>query len=492
MVRRRRRRMMRWYTKLASWIFPERASTQTWLILTFALFIGLAVAAIGIYVTVSVRNDVATATEDLLYRQAERAAAEAEQASTEAELLTSMRAISHLADLHVTMLNADSVLWDVRSGSTILRDLETATMQVSPDDPVRFYEVKPRGAERRLYIEMYRPRLGAAIRVGQPQPMLLTLVERMQVALVAGMIMALLLALLGSWVAASQITTPLLAIRNSARNIASGKFSEKIRVDSRAREMHDLADSLNRMADSYREKIDELERLAQIQNEFIGNVSHEVKNPIFAVSGYLEALASDNLSPEIRKRYAEKGLNNLERLNSLFSDLIEIARLEYREDMLRTSVFDLQELITEVAEVLMPKAESKDIELVFTNRQFFVEADRNRIRQVLINLIDNAIAYSDAGAVRCRIRRHLDKVRIEVVDNGRGIDEEHLDRVFERFYRVDPDRSRKSGGTGLGLSIVRQIIQAHGEQIHAESTLGRGSRFWFELPYAEEPVEAIS
>lgn len=480
---------MRWYVKLASWIFPARASTQTWLILTFALFIGLAVAAIGVYVTVTVRNDIEAATEDLLYRQAERAAAEVEQAANETELMASMRAISHLADLHVTMLGPDTVIWDVRSGFSIQRDAEANVMQVSPGDPVRFFDVTPPGQPRRLYIEMYRPRLGAAIRVGQPEPMLLALVERMQVALIVGMITALLLALLGSWVAANHVTTPLLAIRNSARNIAAGNFSDKIRVDSRAREFHELARSLNQMADSYREKIEDLERLAQLQNEFIGNVSHEVKNPIFAVSGYLEALASASLTPDVRKRYAEKGLNNLERLNSLFSDLIEIARLEYREDLLRTSVFDLQELIEEVAEVLGPKADAKGIELVHANQQIFVEADRNRIRQVLINLIDNAIAYSDAGAVRCRIRRHLDKVRIEVVDNGRGIDEEHLDRLFERFYRVDPDRSRKSGGTGLGLSIVKQIIQAHGEHIHVESTLGRGSRFWFELPYAEEPVE---
>jgi len=112
-----------------------------------------------------------------------------------------------------------------------------------------------------------------------------------------------------------------------------------------------------------------------------------------------------------------------------------------------------------------------------------VRADRARIRQVLINLTDNAVAYSDEGTVRCRYRRHLDKVRIEVVDNGRGIPEEHLEHIFERFHRVDPDRSRKSGGTGLGLSIVKQILAAHGENIHVESTVGRGTRFWFELEY---------
>ncbi|MEM0963036.1 MAG: ATP-binding protein, partial [Bacteroidota bacterium] len=229
----------------------------------------------------------------------------------------------------------------------------------------------------------------------------------------------------------------------------------------------------------------ELQRMQQVQNEFIGNVSHEVKNPIFAVFGYLEALASDSLPAAQRKKYAQKGLTNLQRLNTLFSDLIEIAKLEYREDLIRATTWDAQDLIDEVGEMLEPKAEAKGLELTFDNDTLDVVADRNRIRQVLVNLIDNAIAYSDEGSVRCRMRRHLDKARIEVVDTGRGIPADHLDRIFERFYRVDTARSRKEGGTGLGLAIVKQIVDAHGETIHVESTKGRGTRFWFELPLAE-------
>ena len=201
--------------------------------------------------------------------------------------------------------------------------------------------------------------------------------------------------------------------------------------------------------------------------------------------GYLEALGSDTLPAEQRKKYAQKGLANLQRLNSLFSDLIEIAKLEYREDQIRPTAFDLQDLIEEIGEMLDPKAEAKGLELTYDNDSLFVEADRNRIRQVLTNLIDNAIAYSDAGSVKCRMRRHLDKARVEVVDTGRGIPEDHLDRIFERFYRVDTARSRKEGGTGLGLAIVKQILEAHGSAIHVESTKGRGTRFWFELPLAE-------
>jgi signal transduction histidine kinase len=335
-----------------------------------------------------------------------------------------------------------------------------------------------------LYVARFRPS-GFMVRLGQAAPPLYRVVQKAQATLAVGMALALLLALLGAWIASRQVVGPLRAITRSARRINEGELDHRIHVRTRAAEFQDLARSLNQMAGRFRADIHELQRMQRIQNEFIGNVSHEVKNPIFAVFGYLEALASDALPPEQRKLYAQKGLANLNRLNVLFSDLIEIAKLEYREDLIRPERFDLQALIEEVCEILAPKAGEKGLELVWDNPPLEVYADRNRIRQVLTNLVDNAIAYSDEGSVRCRMRRHRDKARVEVVDTGRGIPEEHLGRIFERFYRVDPSRSRKMGGTGLGLSIVKQILQAHGEAIHVESTKGRGTRFWFELPLAE-------
>jgi signal transduction histidine kinase len=299
------------------------------------------------------------------------------------------------------------------------------------------------------------------------------------------------LALLGSWIAAYQLTAPLKTISATAKRVAQGRLTGRnLDIDSRAAEIQELAHSLNQASDAFQEKINALERLTNLQREFIGNVSHEVRNPIFAVSGYLEALSTPTLSDSLRKRYAEKGLTNLQRLSNLFDDLIEIARLEYREDMIRTEVFDLRDLIEEILDMLRPKAERKGLTLEGELPRFMVKADPSRIRQVLVNLTDNAIAYTDSGAVRCRVSRRLDKVRIEVQDTGKGIDTSHLERIFERFYRVDPDRSRNSGGTGLGLSIVKQILQAHGEAIHVESTIGEGTRFWFELPYAKERAMA--
>jgi signal transduction histidine kinase len=310
----------------------------------------------------------------------------------------------------------------------------------------------------------------------------------MRTTLVVGMIMALFLSLLGSWIAAQRVTWPLQTIRNNARSISEGDFEGQISVDSRATEFQDLAESLNRMSDSFREKIDELQRMTHLQNEFIGNVSHEVRNPIFAVGGYLEALATTTVTEDQRRQYARKALTNLERLNTLFNDLIEIARLEYREDMIRTSVFNFAELIDEVVEMMRPKATDKGLQLESENEDVLVIADRSRIRQVIINLVENAIAYCEDGYVSCDLERMAGKVRCTVRDTGKGMAPEHLERVFERFYRVDPDRSRKGGGTGLGLSIVKQIVHAHGEQIHVDSVLGEGTRFWFELAAVETQV----
>ncbi len=483
---------MRWHKRLWHLVFPPRASTQTWMFLTFALFVGLAVVGVGLYVAFMLRVQIDEAMDQTLVQQAERTAILIEEAATARDKREVVGDFSRLSNLHITVASADSVLWDVRNGVFLEagQRISLAALEALPAEQVQ-QEPRAGFTEQRLVaVKIKRPASGLILRIVQPEPLLFALVRNMQWTLVLGMVMALLMTLVGSWVAADKVTRPLQAIRNSAHNISEDELDEAIRVETRAAEIQDLAKSLNRMSDSYRDKIDELERLTRLQGEFIGNVSHEVRNPIFAISGYLEALGSPRLSDELRKRYAEKGLTNLQRLSNLFDDLIEIARLEYREDMIRASVFDLEELVEEVAEMLRPKAQDKGIKLVVENPHSLVRADRNRIRQVFTNLIDNAIAYSDEGTVRCRFRRRLDKVRVEVVDNGRGIPEDHLERIFERFYRVDPDRSRKSGGTGLGLSIVKQILQAHGEQVHVESTVGRGTRFWFELPYAGQPAEA--
>jgi signal transduction histidine kinase len=471
-------------------VLPRRASTRTWMVLTFALFVGMAVVAAALYVVLVLRGEMRTAMHQTLRNQAERIASQVERAGP-ARRQAIVDNLSSLTDLRVAVVTPDATYR--AAGPAPATDPVAAPGALDAVDAptARFSETSVDG-ERLFTTVLYRPQADFLVQVSQHPPPLYHLVQRSQIVLILGMALALVFAVVGSVVATYQVTTPLQRIRETARRVADGKFAGKIRVDSRAAEFQDLADSLNRAGEAIREKIDELERLTRLQSEFIGNVSHEVRNPIFAISGYLEALGTPGLGDDQRKSYAEKALMNLERLQNLFNDLIDIARLEYREDLINWSVFDLKDLIEEVTEMLRPKAEKKGLDLQADVPRFYVNADRSRIRQVLTNLIENGIAYTGEGSVRCRVQRRAEKVRIQIVDTGQGIDEDHLERIFERFYRVDEDRARDSGGTGLGLSIVQQIIHAHDEEIHVESTKGRGTRFWFELPYAPAPetVEA--
>ncbi|WP_245772054.1 sensor histidine kinase [Rhodothermus profundi] len=483
--------MRRLLYRVWRWIFPPRASVRTWMFLTFALFVGLAVLGVGLYTGLVLHGRLHNTMEQTLRTQAERLLYQVVPETPSHELPSTLALLSRVTGLHLTLARGDSIIWSGQAGQPVpSASLPRLDTLVSAEASARFFS-RLTAEGQIFYLTLYDPASGWTVQVGQPAPLWYQLARQMELTLVLGMLAALLLALLGSWIATEKVTAPLRAIRNSARNIIEGHFDEKIQVHTRAAEFQDLAHHLNEMSDSFREKIAELQRLTRLQTEFIGNVSHEVRNPIFSIGGYLEALASPTMDPETRKRYVEKALQNLNRLNNLFNDLIEIARLEYRADLIHPSVFNLQEVVEEVVDMLRPKAEEKGLIIQAENDPVFVRADRERIRQVLTNLIDNAISYTDEGYIRCRIRRRRDKVHVEVVDTGRGIPEEHLDRIFERFYRVDPDRSRRSGGTGLGLSIVKQILQAHGEAIHVESTVGRGSRFWFELPYAAAD-EAVS
>ena len=467
--------------RLTDLVIPRRASTQTWMILTFTLFVGPPVVAVGLYVAFAMHGQTQELARSTLLRHAERIADRLEETDSTDEQRAMISEIAALTDLRIDIISTQTTL-PLADVSTQVRILPEESP--SQTDPIRFVERSDADGRVVLYALLFHEPTGLIVSVGQPESPLVSMVRNMRIMLVVSMGLILLLALAGSWVATNKITTPLKALNNSARRISEGNPGENIEVDSRAAEFRVLAMSLNRMSAGFQRQINELQSLTQLQNEFIGNVGHEVRNPTFAVSGYLEALGSDSLTPEKRRRYAEKGLANLHRLQTLFSDLIEIARLEYREDLINPAPFELSELLREIGDTLESKVKEKGLHFEMENPPEYVHADRNRIRQVLTNLIENAISYTDEGAVRCRLRRQLDKVRIEVIDTGRGIEEHHLDRVFERFYRVDPDRARQSGGSGLGLSIVHQILRAHNEPIHVESTFGRGSRFWFELPLA--------
>lgn len=232
-------------------------------------------------------------------------------------------------------------------------------------------------------------------------------------------------------------------------------------------------------------QIRELRKMEQYRKEFVGNVSHELKTPIFNAQGYIETILDSDLDdPAFIKMYLEKANSNIERLETIVNDLLEISKFETGRIELEKEAFDLVKLIKKVFFQYQHLAQQQQVTLKVHSEEnkIFVYADPKRIMQVLENLISNSIKYGKENGQTDIYFHDLDEqFLIEISDNGPGVSPEHLPRLFERFYRVDKSRTRKIGGTGLGLSIVKNIIQAHEQNIEVRSEVGKGTTFTFTL-----------
>ena len=236
----------------------------------------------------------------------------------------------------------------------------------------------------------------------------------------------------------------------------------------------------------HRSELEELKKLENYRREFIGNVSHELKTPLFNIQGYILTLIDGAMNdPVINKEYLLRTEKNIERMIAVVEDLEVISRLETGEFELDTSVIDIVALAKEVMDLLETKSKKKGIRLFFReeySKPVFVKADKERIRQVLINLIDNSIKYgNENGKTKVSFFDMDENILVEITDDGIGIEPKDLPRIFERFFRVDKSRSRDQGGSGLGLAIVKHILEAHQQTIHVRSTPGVGTTFAFTL-----------
>jgi two-component system phosphate regulon sensor histidine kinase PhoR len=260
-------------------------------------------------------------------------------------------------------------------------------------------------------------------------------------------------------------------------------------VNMRQDIVNQVEQEVREWADHKAREIEELKNNEQYRKEFIGNVSHELKTPIFNIQGYLHTLIDGGLYDEkINKSYLYKASKNLDRLTNIVEDLETISQLETNSMMLEFRKFDIIKLIREVLESLEMQADMKNITLKMKeglDKSVMIMADRERIRQVLTNLVTNSIKYSQhGGKTTIGVYDMHENILVEVTDTGIGISKEHLPRLFERFYRVDKSRSRDQGGTGLGLAIVKHIIEAHHQTINVRSTPDMGSTFGFTLKKA--------
>lgn len=255
-------------------------------------------------------------------------------------------------------------------------------------------------------------------------------------------------------------------------------------------DMATLTREVKKFASEKKLEIEMLKVREEYRREFLGNVSHELKTPLFTVQGYLATLLDGAMNDKtIRKKYLERAEKGVERLIYIVQDLDMITKLEVGDLNIDTTDFDIIKLIQNVFDLLEMEASKKDILLLFDmkyNKPIMVHADREKIEQVVINLVVNSIKYGkDKGSTEVSVENLTDnKVIIRINDNGEGIEKQHIPRLFERFYRVDKSGSRDAGGSGLGLSIVKHIIEAHDEKIYVESQYGIGSEFSFTLEKA--------
>lgn len=234
-------------------------------------------------------------------------------------------------------------------------------------------------------------------------------------------------------------------------------------------------------------EIEELRKMEQFRREFLADVSHELKTPVFSAQGFIHTLLDGAMNDEaVRERFLIKAAKNLARLEALVNDLVSLSQMESGETTMNVEKIELSAMVRDIFERLEQLAGSRSISLrIKPDREqaIFVMADRQKIDQVLVNLTSNAIKYNkEGGKVIVLFEEDKKHFTVSVRDNGPGISQEHLSRVFERFYRVDKSRSRESGGTGLGLAIVKHILNAHNSTITVMSKVGKGTNFTFKLP----------
>ena len=234
-------------------------------------------------------------------------------------------------------------------------------------------------------------------------------------------------------------------------------------------------------------EIKQLKKLEDYRKEFLGNVAHELKTPLTAIQGHILTLLDGGINDEnINMLYLQRSAFNIDRMIGIVNDLDEIAKLENDRYLLRMEKFNLKELLDEVIDTLDIKAKQLHVKIITdisSDTIYNVIADKENIRKVFVNLIDNAIKYNDKSdaIVKISFFEESTKYLIEITDNGIGIDNQYLPRIFERFFRVDKDRSRKTGGSGLGLAIVKHVIDVHTQNLTVRSELGKGTTFGFTL-----------
>lgn len=300
----------------------------------------------------------------------------------------------------------------------------------------------------------------------------------------AGIVFALGL----GWTLARRVMVPISEMVVVAEALRAGHYKRRVRRLP-PDELGRLGATLNQLGAEMTKKISELERLENVRRDFVANVSHEIKTPLTSIKGYVETLLAGAIDdPTNRLRFLEKIDRNAERLTSLVQDILSLAKIEAEEGSLTLSATEWNAILASVIARQEDAIHQKSLKLRVhvPTTPVLVMGDKEGMTQVVDNLLTNAIKYTpDGGRITITLVARTPWARLDVEDSGIGIPAEHLDRIFERFYRIDKARSRELGGTGLGLSIVKHLVSAMNGEVGVDSAVGVGSRFMVKLPLVD-------
>jgi signal transduction histidine kinase len=402
-------------------------------------------------------------------------------------------ALGEASEARITFVAADGVVL----GDSELDGSDLATIDNHGSRPeVVEARATGRGIERRYSTTVRHWMLyaavpvegGAVVRAAMPLSEVDAVVGRVRAFVLVGVAFGLVLALVGSAISAEILSRSLRNLVENARTLVAGE-ARRIDVPGEdeivglAGSFNQLAGELDRALTDLAHERDQLKRMERVRRDFVANVSHELRTPVSVILSNAETLADGAIEDRARRdAFLQAIVRNADRLSRLITDLLDLARIEAGRYPIELEPIPLAEVVDDVVATLRTRAEERGQTLTTEIPDVEVVADERALEHVLGNLLDNALKYTPPGGhVVVRARQDGDLARIEVADDGPGVPEEHRDRLFERFYRVDPGRSREIGGTGLGLSIVKHLVQAMDGEVGVEPRTPRGSVFWFRL-----------
>lgn len=458
---------------------------------TFILLLIFGITAISSYSILFIRNYLLSEGEKQILNDTEWLTITIENLRLDDSFETNLNEAARTSGYRLSIYDEQGVLFAEvpffeseqapdRLGGQILRSLSSTSHRILPG---------PSDDDLLIAFSKLTPEFNPAgfLKVSIPKDQIYEPIKTIRWIIYTGMFISIGLVLMVSILFSRYISRPILQLESAARDIADGNTDRTLDLD-RKDEFGTLAKSLNRMAQKLRADNLELVKMNRKQSQFFADITHEIRNPLHTIAGSIEMVQMGGLDPEKELKYLQTAERQTHRIDRLFKDLLTLQRYDSDEHFIRKRTFSIRSVIETLLETHEKEAIEKGLQLTANTGPERVFADPDKIEQVLENLITNAIKFTPKGEVRINTQNTEPggAVRIEVSDTGAGISDEHIERLFDRFYRTDKARSRDKGGTGLGLSVVKSILNAHGSDILVESTPGKGSRFYFTLPHAPE------